>query len=99
MKGKAPNSPATGSHVVPRQKPRPNFSMESQDWLARTIPIPTTIRQIRAAKAPVPRRKPTSPRPAVRDGFLDVGSLAYLIFARPAISNFTTLAGTGPTPT
>ena len=32
MKGSAPNSPATGSQVVPFQNEKPNFVIESWDW-------------------------------------------------------------------
>src|SRR5512135_2451538 len=68
MNGSAPNSPDTGSQVRPVQKPKPNFSIESRDWSASTTPIPTTIRQMRTAKTPVPRRKPRSAPGSRRDG-------------------------------
>src|SRR5512143_940836 len=75
MNGSAPNSPETGSQVVPFQNAKPNFSIESRDWWASTTPIPRTIRQTRTAKAPVPRRKPRSRRKSVRDGRAAIGLL------------------------
>ena len=60
MNGRAPNSPATGSHVVVRQKLRPNFSIDIIDWRASSTPIATTMTMRTSANAPVPSRNPRS---------------------------------------
>src|SRR5262245_4908062 len=61
MKGRAPNSPETGSQMSLIQKLKPNFSIESIDWRQSSQPIPATIRTTSAAKAPVPHLNPRSP--------------------------------------
>src|SRR5689334_8456270 len=61
MNGSAPKSPATGSHVVVFQKPKPNFWIDSHDSLVRTAPMPATIAMMSTANAPVTTRKPRSP--------------------------------------
>src|SRR5258706_12560596 len=71
MKGSAPNSPATGSHVVVRQKLKPNRCRESQESFASVIPMATTISSSAAAKAPMPRRNPRSEERTARLRYLD----------------------------
>jgi hypothetical protein len=49
MNGSAPNSPATGSQFVVRQKLRPNFCSDSDDWLVSRTPIAMTMSSSAAA--------------------------------------------------
>src|SRR6476469_8991409 len=62
MKGSAPKSPATGSHVDVRQNCSPNFSIERIDWRASSKPMAATIRISNRPNAPVATLKPRSLR-------------------------------------
>jgi hypothetical protein len=61
MKGRAPNSPDTGSQTSPIQKLNPNFSIDSIDCRQSSTPIATTMTTTNAAKAPVPILNARSP--------------------------------------
>src|SRR5690348_5162522 len=65
MKGRAPNSPDTGSHVSVIQNLNPKVWMEIADSRKSSIPIAATIARSRTANAPVNRRNPQSPAPVV----------------------------------
>src|SRR3954464_11281287 len=60
MNGRAPNSPETGSHVLPVQNLHPNFVSEREDVRYSSKKIAATRRTTSKAKNPVPRRKPRS---------------------------------------
>src|SRR6266542_4307471 len=60
MKGSAPNSPDTGSQVVPRQKPRPNLAIESREWRHSSNAMPATSSTTSTPNRPVPSRKSRS---------------------------------------
>ena len=62
MNGSAPNSPETGSHVVPVQKPKPNFVIDSIDCRESSTASATTVSTTNAAKAPVKARNHLSSR-------------------------------------
>src|SRR5260370_3724353 len=57
MKGSAPKSPETGSHVEVVQNFRPNFEIDNADCRVNSKAIPRTISNTSAANAPVPMRK------------------------------------------
>ena len=91
MKGRAPNSPDTGSQTSPSQKPKPNFSIVSIDCRHSSNPMPSTMTTRNAAKKPVPSLKPRSlPLSQLR-------MIPYetLIVASAACSSLTTSAGSG----
>src|SRR5438128_4135627 len=60
MNGSAPNSPATGSHVLVRQKFNPNCCSDSHEWFASVRPMATTMSSSAAANAPMLTRNPRS---------------------------------------
>src|ERR1700687_882193 len=68
MKGSAPKFPATGSQVFVRQNARPNFAIDSREFLKSSKPIAATSRTTRKAKIPVPRRNKRPSAPLRRDG-------------------------------
>src|SRR5262245_36396296 len=71
MNGSAPNSPATGSQFVVRQKPKPNFCSDSDDSLVSRTPIAMTMSSSAAAKTPMLMRNPVSVERTRRLGYLD----------------------------
>src|SRR2546428_6583053 len=71
MNGSAPNSPATGSHVLVRQKPRPNFWIDSHESFASVKPMATTTSSNAAANAPMLTRNPRSGKRTARLRYLD----------------------------
>ena len=90
MKGSAPNSPATGSHVLVRQKSKPNFWIDSHDCRASSTPMADDDE--RAAQ-----RRRRRCRGGIR-GRASASDAAYetLIFCeRGHLSSFTTLSGSG----
>ncbi len=68
MNGRAPNWPATGSHVLVRQKLKPNFLTDRPEVRNSSKRMPKTSRTTRNAKNPVPRRKPRSSALRREDG-------------------------------
>ena len=99
MNGRAPNSPATGSQVDVRQKPRPNFWIErpSTGATARNR-SPTTIRIRASPKAPVADTEPEVPgisRVACRSDLPVLASTPDVSRPRscraPPVSSFTTV--------
>src|SRR5689334_18599556 len=60
MKGRAPNSPDTGSQTSPSQKPNPNFWIDRADSRHSSKPMPATSTTISMANTPVPNLKPRS---------------------------------------
>src|SRR5678810_485172 len=72
MKGRAPNSPATGSQSLVRQKSKPNRCSESHESFASVMPMATTISSSAAAKTPMPIRNPRSVERTARLRGLDL---------------------------
>src|SRR5215208_2624368 len=66
MNGSAPNSPATGSQLLVRQKLKPNFCSDSEESFASVTPMPMTISSSAAANTPMPRRNPRSDERTLR---------------------------------
>ncbi len=101
MNGRAPNSPATGSHVSVIQKCQPNCLMDNWDCRNSSMPIATTMAIRTSPNSPVPPRKivssmrPDLPVDVGRSG----GALAaiYCSLTRSSVlsSISTTLAGSG----
>jgi hypothetical protein len=77
MKGNAPNSPATGSHVRVRQNEKPNLRTDSIESFTSTTRMPRTTAMTRTATAPVPARNSGSAQPARRrpvgEGAIPIG--------------------------
>src|SRR4029453_14783213 len=73
MNGRAPNSPATGSQILPVQNRKPNLSIESCEVRNSSQKMPATSRTQSGAKTPVPSRKPPSSALRREDGvfFID----------------------------
>src|ERR1700736_449770 len=78
MNGRAPKLPATGSHVLVRQKLRPKRLIDNIDCRVSSKPMPKTMRTRTNAKAPVPRRNPRSAE-YPRAGFSSLGAGAFTL--------------------
>src|SRR5438874_2046171 len=61
MKGRAPNSPATGSQISVRQKLQPNSARDRRDSQVNWTPMATTAVTTSAPTSPLPTRKSRSP--------------------------------------
>src|SRR6185503_2394315 len=60
MNGRAPNSPETGSQILPVQNRKPNLSIESCEVRKSSQKMPATSTTTSRAKNPVPSRNPRS---------------------------------------
>ena len=94
MNGRAPNSPATGSHVSVSQKLKPNSRIDSCDSRNRPTPMATTMRdQQQTANTPVPARKTSS---STVDGWpADAAIYCTLICSSAFSSMSATFRGSG----